>query len=151
MSNTPAKEVKIILVTNHDHRFMDAADIRRKVFIEEQKVPANMEWDPHDGISAHLILYCLGKPAGTLRFYPDLNRQHIGRVAVLPQYRRRGFGRQLLERCLTEGRRLGFAYATLNAQSEKIGFYSAFGFHAIGEEFMEAGIPHRRMELNLDS
>ena len=150
MPDAPAKEVKIALITNHDPRFMEAADIRRAVFIEEQKVPSAMEWDPHDNVSAHLILYYLGKPAGTLRFYPDLNRQHIGRVAVLPEYRGRGFGKLLLERCLTEGRRLGFVRAILSSQSEKIGFYSAFGFQAAGEEFMEAGILHRRMELSLD-
>lgn len=147
MTDAKPKDGEIILVAHNDSRFKEAAEIRRRVFVEEQKVPADMEWDPHDNIAAHLILYWGGKAAGTLRFYPDDGWLHVGRVAVLAEFRGKGLGKRLMERCLAEGRRLGFTRSFLNSQAHQAGFYAAFGYRRIGDEFMEAGIPHCRMEM----
>ncbi len=137
----------ILLITYNDPRYHMVAEIRRRVFIEEQNVPFAEEWDATDNIAGHLIIFQEGKPAGTLRFYPDEDWLHVGRVAVLPEYRGKGLGKRLMKRCLQEGQRLGFKRSYLNSQSDKTRFYTSFGYQCTGDEFMEAGIQHRRMEL----
>ena len=129
--------------------FALVSDIRRAVFIEEQRVPEEEEWDAADGEAVHLLAVQGGRPVGTLRFYDDGGWLHVGRVAVLAACRGLGVGRLLMERCLAAGREMGCGRSFLNAQSDKAGFYSRLGYHMVGEEFMEAGIPHMRMERDL--
>jgi len=120
--------------------------VRRTVFIEEQRVPEEEEWDHLDGVAVHLLAEMDGRAVGTLRFYEDDGWLHVGRVAVLRECRGAGVGRVLMERCLAEGRRMGLSHSFLNAQTDKAGFYRRLGYREVGGEFMEAGIPHVRME-----
>jgi predicted GNAT family N-acyltransferase len=83
-----------------------------------------------------------GSPIGTGRLLPD---GHIGRMAVLADWRGKGVGRALLERLLEEAAGLGMRRLALHAQTQAAGFYRRFGFVEEGPEFMEAGIPHRTM------
>ena len=130
-----------------DPRFPLVRAVRQAVFIEEQDCPPEEEWDDKDEVSRHLAAYLDGDVVGTLRWYDDEGWLHIGRVAVLGRARGMGIATALMRRCLEEGRRQGFTRAFLNAQYDKTGLYAAFGFIAVGEEFMEAGIRHIRMEL----
>jgi len=119
--------------------------IRETVFIHEQHVPVEMEWDEFDEISLHVLaVNSFGEPVGTARLLPD---GHIGRMAVLKEWRRKGFGSAMLLRLLEESKRLGMKEVELNAQTTAIQFYTRFGFIVASKGFMEAGIPHVKMTL----
>lgn len=139
--------IEYVVFPGSDPRFAEASDIRRAVFIDEQGVPEEEELDSLDAGAAHILCLLDGKAAGTLRFYDDSGWLHVGRVAVLPSARSSGLGRGLMLRCLEEARRAGFTRSFLNAQCDKRGFYQSLGYSLAGGEFMEAGIPHCRMEL----
>ncbi|MCB1984576.1 MAG: GNAT family N-acetyltransferase [Burkholderiales bacterium] len=121
--------------------------IRKAVFIEEQHVPEELEWDEFDPVSIHaLAVNPFGAPVGTARLLPD---GHIGRMAVLKAWRGRGIGSAMLQRLLDEARHRGVSEVILNAQITAAAFYAKFGFQTSGNEFMEAGIPHVKMFLKL--
>ncbi len=130
-----------------DEAFSLAKAVRQAVFVEEQKCPPEEEWDDVDSVATHLLARRGDEPLATLRYYDDDGWLHIGRVAVLSPYRGMGLARTLLQRCLNDARAAGFAKAFLNAQIDKLGLYERAGFTAVGPEFMEAGIRHRRMEM----
>lgn len=121
--------------------------IRTAVFIHEQHVPEVLEWDEFDVISVHLLARdAAGQPVGTARLLPD---GHIGRMAVLKEWRGQGIGSAMLHKLLQEMMRRHQHEAQLNAQTSAVPFYEKFGFRVSGEEFMEAGIPHVKMTLSL--
>lgn len=121
--------------------------IRHAVFVVEQGVPPDLEWDGSDGNCLHLVARDrAGRPLGTVRMTPA---GHIGRMAVLAAHRGQGVGSALLAAVLAAARARGLAAVHLNAQLGAAGFYARHGFAAEGETFMEAGIPHRRMTLRL--
>ena len=125
----------------------DAGSVREAVFVAEQGVPAEIEYDEYDPQSLHVIARGPdGRPIGTGRLLPD---GHIGRLAVLGDWRRRGVGRALMCRLIEVARQRGFQRLGLNAQLSAAGFYERLGYRARGETFMEAGIPHVAMERNL--
>ena len=123
-----------------------AAPIRFEVFVREQKVPAEIELDAQDSVCLHAVGF-VGKDAvATGRLLPD---GHIGRMAVLKAWRGEGVGRAMLVFLLGLARQKGFDAVHLHAQTHALGFYARHGFTVIGDEFMEAGIPHRAMALQL--
>jgi len=124
-----------------------ARPVREKVFIEEQSVPRELEWDEWDARSEHAIACdAAGRAIGTARLLPD---GRVGRMAVLPEWRRRGVGAALLEAILGQARGRALPRVTLHAQTHAAGFYRRFGFSERGSEFLEAGIPHVEMRLEL--
>jgi predicted GNAT family N-acyltransferase len=121
--------------------------VRRAVFIDEQGVPEDLEWDEHDAVSAHwLALAADGSPIGCARLLPD---GHVGRMAVLPAWRGRGVGRRLLAAILRAAQAHGHRTLKLSAQTRAAGFYARAGFVAMGAEYEEAGIPHVAMQKRL--
>lgn len=122
--------------------------IRREVFIVEQLVPEEMEWDADDVTSVHALALLDGQPVGCGRLLPD---GHIGRMAVRASHRSTGIGRALLQALLAEARRRGMREVVLHAQTHALRFYETQGFVADGPVFDEAGIPHRRMSQALVS
>lgn len=121
--------------------------VRETVFILEQQVPLELEWDGLDAACLHVLAAdAAGNPIGTARLLPD---GHIGRMAVLREWRGRGVGSALLQLLLAEARKRELRQAVLNAQTYAAGFYTKFGFQAVGEEFMDAGISHVKMVLPL--
>ncbi len=118
-------------------------DLRRMVFIIEQQVPESLEWDEFDAVSVHALAQnAQGGAIGTGRLLPD---GHIGRVAVRRGWRGRGVGGAILDFLIDCARRRGDHMVQLNAQTHAIGFYERHGFVAQGEEFPDAGSPHRQM------
>lgn len=133
-------------------RWQDAGDelsaIRRQVFIEEQAVPESLEWDGLDETAQHLLARdSTGQPIGCARLLPS---GRIGRMAVLPQWRGHGVGRQMLQALLEIARSEGWREACLSAQVHAIPFYQQAGFEAYGPTYDDAGIPHRDMRLTLN-
>lgn len=117
--------------------------IRRHVFIEEQRVPVELEWDGLDAAAFHVLAETRENiPAGTGRLLPN---GHIGRMAVEGLYRGQGVGRAMLLALIREAEGRGMPLLVLNAQTTALGFYRRFGFAAVGDEFLDAGIPHFRM------
>ncbi|MBU0751080.1 MAG: GNAT family N-acetyltransferase [Gammaproteobacteria bacterium] len=124
-----------------------AQPVREVVFVEEQGVSRELEWDEFDSASRHVVAFDAdGQAIGTGRLLPD---GHIGRMAVVSAWRGQGVGRALLERLIEAAGASGRHEVLLHAQSRAAGFYRRFGFIATGDEFMEAGIPHVRMERRL--
>ena len=116
--------------------------IRRTVFIDEQGVPEAEELDGEDAGARHFLAEdAEGQPIGTARL---LGNGQIGRMAVLPEWRKRNVGARLLARAVEAGEEAGLA-VFLNAQIQAQGFYERNGFEAEGEMFLEAGIEHVRM------
>jgi len=121
--------------------------IRTTVFIHEQRIPEDLEWDDFDLVSMHVLaLNSDEQPIGTARLLPD---GHIGRMAVLKEWRGKGLGTAMLLRILEELRNRRIQKAILNAQTTAIKFYEKFGFQVSGKEFTEAEIPHVKMILLL--
>lgn len=117
--------------------------LRERVFIQEQGIPAELEWDGLDPDCAHLLAYDMeGNAIATARMQTD---GHIGRMAVLPEWRGHGVGSSLLLMLveLAAAHELDEVY--LDAQTSAASFYHQHGFIATGEEFAAAGIPHIRM------
>ena len=124
-----------------------ARPVREEVFVVEQGVPLAEEWDEHDARCRHAVAQDrAGGTIGTARLLPE---GRIGRMAVRKGWRRKGVGAGLLRALLDEARRSGIARVVLHAQTHAAGFYRGFGFSARGGEFLEAGIPHVEMTLDL--
>lgn len=117
--------------------------VRRAVFIVEQRIPEDMEWDAEDALCLHALAEdTAGNPVGTGRLLAD---GHIGRIAVLADWRGRGVGAAIFEHLIGVAERLGHAELLLNAQAHAVGFYARYGFSPCGPEYLEAGIAHRPM------
>ncbi len=121
--------------------------IRHEVFVVEQHVPAEIEWDGIDAGCRHAIAEDLaGHAIGCGRLLPD---GHIGRMAVRRAWRGRGVGAALLESLILLARELGHRQVVLNAQTQALPFYTRFGFAPCGPEYEEAGIAHQAMARDL--
>lgn len=119
--------------------------VREIVFVREQAVPVEIEWDGLDGECMHVLVETSdGEAIGTGRLQPD---GKIGRMAVLKPFRGMGVGTAMLKRLLQRARHAGMRRCYLHAQTHALEFYARHGFVARGPEFDEAGIPHREMGL----
>jgi predicted GNAT family N-acyltransferase len=124
-----------------------ARPIRYQVFVLEQGVPVELEWDDADAVSLHALAFgAAGEVIGTGRLLPD---GHVGRMAVLAPWRGRGVGAALLRALLDAARGRGMTRAVLHAQTQAAAFYGRFGFAPEGKEYLEAAIPHITMALTL--
>lgn len=123
----------------------DATAIRFEVFVDEQKVPAEIELDDMDAVCLHAVAYDeAGNAIGTGRLLPD---GHIGRMAVRQPGRGTGVGGAILTLLMDKARARGDAAVVLNAQTVAAPFYARHGFVQAGDVFEEAGIAHVEMRL----
>ena len=130
------------LTTNWKQSHHELKQIRTSVFIEEQHVPAELEWDEFDEQSIHFLALLDNKPVATARLKPD---GQIGRMAVIKNYRSKGIGTELLKTVLLQAQKNDYNMVYLHAQKQAIKFYKQFNFINNGAEFMDAGIKHRAM------
>lgn len=122
--------------------------VRDAVFIREQQISAEDEWDDLDAVSRHVLALALdGNAIGCARLTPQ---RRIGRMAVLAEWRGRGVGMALLTHLIAEARALGWPEVQLSAQQHAIEFYARAGFIAYGDTYLDANIPHRMMRLALE-
>jgi predicted GNAT family N-acyltransferase len=120
-----------------------AQAIRYEVFVIEQQVPVELEWDDMDDQCLHALAYDEhGRAIGTGRLLPD---GHIGRMAVRKNARGAGIGGAILVALMLQAKQRGDNAVLLNAQTHAESFYLRHGFEREGDEFMEAGIPHIQM------
>ncbi|KDN86325.1 GNAT family N-acetyltransferase [Kitasatospora cheerisanensis] len=130
--------------------------VRRTVFVEEQQIPAELEYDEYDATSAHLLAVGEdGTPLGTARLISGAealtitggvaDRVLLGRLAVVAAARGTGLGARLVRAVEELGRERGAKELELHAQVQALGFYERLGYAAEGPEYDDAGIPHRTM------
>jgi YbgC/YbaW family acyl-CoA thioester hydrolase len=124
-----------------------ARRIRTEVFVEEQRVPLEMEWDDDDETAVHAVAFNrLGQPIATGRLLPaDNGSAKIGRVATNKVLRGSGVGRGVMQALMDAARKRGDREIVLHAQRTAQEFYLGLGFQPRGDEFEEAGIPHIEM------
>lgn len=124
--------------------------LRRTAFIEEQGVPEADEIDDLDDGAVHLLASLDGRPVGTARLLVTGDTGKIGRVCVLAELRGTGLGAALIRAALAHFRTMpGIARVRLSSQSQATGFYERLGFVVAGPDYLDAGIPHRDMIVDL--
>ena len=123
-----------------------ASPIRFTVFCEEQGVPREIELDEHDSASIHAVVFDGERPVATGRLLRD---GHIGRMAVLKDWRGRGIGGLMLQKLIERAKARGDREVALSAQVHAVAFYRAHGFIPVGDEYLEAGIKHQAMRRSL--
>ena len=124
---------------------LDVAEL--ELFIREQNVPAELEWDGLDDHCRHaLALSHNGDAIGCGRMLAD---GHIGRLAVLPQWRKQKVGTAIMEALLDYARVHDYKQVDVDAQTHAVPFYRGFDFVEQGKTFMDAGLPHIKMYLKL--
>lgn len=124
--------------------------VRGTVFVREQGIPEALEWDADDATAIHALATAHDhQPIATGRLLLHDGLARIGRMAVLSTWRGQGVGTDVLRCLLDETRRHGVHKVVLHAQTTAVAFYGRFNFVREGEEYLEAGIPHYRMTLDL--
>lgn len=121
-----------------------ACQIRTRVFVEEQNVPIEIEYDGLDDEAVHYLLFVDGKPAVCSRYRGVEGAYKLERFATLKEFRRKGLGAKVLLRMLEDIKPKG-KEIYLNSQDTALGFYQKYGFETLGEEFYEADIKHFKM------
>ena len=136
----------VSLVSWHDGEPL-LKSVRKAVFIDEQGISPELEWDGLDEDCRHaLVLSSQGEAIGCGRMMAD---GHIGRIAVLPAWRKQKVGTAIMEALLNYARAHDYPKVDVDAQTYAIPFYKTFGFDEEGEVFLDAGLPHIRMRLKL--
>ncbi len=128
-----------------------ARGLREAVFIAEQRIPIEMEWDAADAAALHAVAFNrLGLPIATGRLVDaGAGAMQIGRLAVTSGLRATGVGRAVLDVLVAAARERSARRVVLNAQADAIGFYLRAGFTPQGAPFEEAGIAHQAMQRDL--
>ena len=125
----------------------DARNIRESVFIQEQQISSEDEWDDQDPIAVHFVIDDQEQSIATARL---LQNNSIGRVAVLKQYRGQGIGRLLMLEIIQSAKNEHREFLKLSSQVHAISFYASLGFNVEGNEYLDCGIPHIDMRMPLD-
>jgi predicted GNAT family N-acyltransferase len=122
--------------------------IRQKVFIEEQKVTSQLEWDGMDEEAIHFLAFKNEKAIGCARAFVIKNHMQLGRMAVLKAYRGESVGTALIEKVITTAKLNQLSAIYISAQCHAIDFYKKFGFEVTSDIYLDAEILHRDMKLN---
>jgi predicted GNAT family N-acyltransferase len=140
----PTQPARITLrVGSWDQLGEAARAVRLAVFVQEQGIPASLDFDVRDATATHAVAFDeAGRPVATGRLLPDA---HVGRMAVLSSERGKGLGASILRSLVAVGDGRGLAALRLHAQTSAIGFYQREGFVTEGGIYEEAGIPHQTM------
>jgi predicted GNAT family N-acyltransferase len=127
--------------------------VREQVFIQEQSVPVELEWDDLDDVAHHVLVEKLDNEVkstiATARIILNNKVAHIGRMAVLSSWRNQGIGSKMLQMCIEFCQQKNMTHIVINAQVYVISFYQKAGFDISSNEFLDAGIAHKEMTLQL--
>ncbi len=134
------------IICDYDSHTEDICAIRYEVFVDEQNVPEELEIDGLDGEAKHVLAFVDGVPIGTGRILID---GHIGRVAVLKNYRGHGIGKLIMKELIKWAEDKSLEKVWLSSQWHAHSFYIDLGFVCVGEIYIEAGIDHIKMYRTL--
>ena len=132
----------VSIICDYESHTKDICAIRYKVFVGEQKVPEELEIDGLDDQAKHVLAFVDGVPIGTGRILSD---GHIGRVAVLKDYRGLGIGKSIMKELIKWAQNMNLEKAWLSSQWHAHSFYLDLDFVCVGEIYKEAGIDHIKM------
>ena len=130
------------IICDYESHTEDICAIRYEVFVDEQNVPEELEIDGLDGEAKHVLTFVDGLPIGTGRILID---GHIGRVAVLKNYRGHGIGKLIMKELIKWAHDMNLEKIWLSSQWHAHSFYLDLGFVCVGEIYKEAGIDHIKM------
>jgi predicted GNAT family N-acyltransferase len=142
----------MIIATNWAESQNLIKPIRYQVFIVEQQIPEEEEWDEDDSIAIHALAFENSLPIATGRLIineTDQANAKIGRMAVLENYRSQGYGRAILKKLIDLGKEKGAQVFILHAQVHALDFYRREGFKPEGDIFDEVDMPHQKMILRI--
>jgi len=122
-------------------------NIREKVFIQEQKVTPELEWDGMDEKAIHFLVFKDEEAIGCARAIVIKSQMQLGRMAVLKEYRGQGAGSTLIEKVIVTAKLKQLSSIQISAQCNAINFYVKFGFEVMGDTYLDAEILHRDMTL----
>ncbi len=151
-SNLPARpDINVHLVGSAEEK-KDAHFVRHAVFVDEQKVPSDLEYDSHDDdpTTLHFVAYREDVPIGAARirtYAPGIAK--VERVAVMGSHRGAGIGAMIMKQIEEQAAVLGYTRLKLNSQLQAVPFYRRLGYESIGDVFVEADIEHLAMEKEL--
>ncbi|WP_318472220.1 GNAT family N-acetyltransferase [Photobacterium leiognathi] len=137
-------EIKIVAFDDA-HRGL-IRTVREQVFIQEQQIDPEIEFDGLDSEAVHVLVMDGEQPLGTGRILSD---GHIGRIAIMKAARGQGLGAKVVQALVKYAQQQGYPRVDLGAQTHAVDFYRKLGFMPYGDEFMEANIPHQAMEQML--
>ncbi|WP_305406980.1 GNAT family N-acetyltransferase [Photobacterium leiognathi] len=137
-------EIKIVAFDDA-HRGL-IRTVREQVFIQEQQIDPEIEFDGLDSEAVHVLVMDGEQPLGTGRILAD---GHIGRIAIMKAARGQGLGAKVVQALVKYAQQQGYPRVDLGAQTHAVDFYRKLGFMPYGDEFMEANIPHQAMEQML--
>lgn len=135
-----------VQIASSETKMQSIFEVRREVFVKEQKVSEREEYDEYETSSTHLAAIYNNAVVGTCRFRNTDKGIKLERFAVLKDHRDKGVGEELVIAALRHVDTNQHVY--LHAQTQVIGFYEKYGFHKVGEEFVEANIRHYKMVYN---
>lgn len=135
--------ISVRKLSHNDPDLNIALAIRKTVFVDEQHCPADLEYQ-NDDVSTHFLATCNGEPCGAARWRKTENGYKLERFAVLPAFRKKGVGANLVTAVLQD-LPSDAAHVYLNAQVSALDFYRSLDFVPVGEQFNEAGIRHQQM------
>jgi predicted GNAT family N-acyltransferase len=125
-----------------------AFEVRRQVFVEEQGISREMEFDGLDDETIHVVVMDAGRVIGAARVrFLDDSQAKIERMAILKPFRRKGIGTGMVSFLLGDLRKRQVKHVVLHAQHDVVPFYRSCGFEEVGEPFWEAGIKHLKMQM----
>ena len=128
----------------------DAHFVRRQVFMLEQNVSEEEEMIRDEDINSHhLVFYSNDEPIATGRILFKSSQVFLGRIAVLKQFRGCGIGLKLTQELINKTNQLGVQTLHIHSQTYALDFYKKLGFEPFGEEFLDAGIKHYNMKLEI--
>ena len=122
-------------------------NIREKVFIQEQKVTPELEWDGMDEKAIHFLVFKDEEAIGCARAIVIKSQMQLGRMAVLKEYRGQGAGSTLIEKAIVTAKLKQLSGIHISSQCNAINFYVKFGFEVMGDTYLDAEILHRDMTL----
>lgn len=132
-----------VITTNDDLQI--AMSIRKEVFVKEQGVPSENEFDQFDSLDGqceHVLVYYNGQPVGTGRIRVVEGSGKLGRICVLAPYRQFGLGKAIVTALEKIAREKGATQVKLHGQTQAEGFYKKLGYQISSDVFLEEGIPH---------
>ena len=140
--------MKIMTVENEQH-YQDALKVRKTVFVEEQKVPMELEVDEYEKDATHIVAYENDKPVGAGRFRVKNGAAKVERICVLKEMRGHHVGLEIMKKIEALATSKGLTTLVLHAQTHAQSFYEKLGYQVTSGLFYDAGIPHVEMEKSI--
>ena len=129
--------------------FSKLFEIRRKVYVDELNVPIELEFDEYDKTAFHFVVEVDDFIVGTARLVMLGFDGNIGRVCILKEFRKKGLGTKLMTSIIHASTNMGLDRLIVEAKVDALSFYKKIGFVTEGNEYLEVGVPHKKMFLML--